>query len=276
MTEPTRLVVFSDLDGTLLDHHTYSWAAAADALERLNAESIPLVLVSSKTLPELIELRSAMNNSHPCVFENGAGTLLPANYFAPSTEAVESTVMPRDQLQTAVKKLRKQLSISFTSFAELGVEGIVKHTGLTHRRAALANQRVGTEPLLWQDDEAALDRFSAALADQHLRCVRGGRFVHVMGQFDKADAVEALIVRYRQLYATTELLTISAGDGPNDAAMLEQTDYAIIVKAEHGHRPMLKAGMTADRVILTEQMGPAGWQHAITQILNQFKARTTI
>ena len=49
-----HLIIFSDLDGTLLDHDDYRWQAADPALARLRAANIPLVLNSSKTVPEIL------------------------------------------------------------------------------------------------------------------------------------------------------------------------------------------------------------------------------
>lgn len=43
------LILFSDLDGTLLDHDTYDWSPAQPALKQLAALEVPLVLTSSKT-----------------------------------------------------------------------------------------------------------------------------------------------------------------------------------------------------------------------------------
>ena len=54
-----------DLDGTLLDHHSYSWAAAEPALARVRALQIPLVLVTSKTAAELEVLRRQLDLPHP-------------------------------------------------------------------------------------------------------------------------------------------------------------------------------------------------------------------
>lgn len=34
-------LVFTDLDGTLLDHDTYSWEAARPALDRLKRQQVP-------------------------------------------------------------------------------------------------------------------------------------------------------------------------------------------------------------------------------------------
>ncbi|KFF65154.1 hypothetical protein IW01_18330 [Pectobacterium brasiliense] len=42
-TRNTKLIIFSDLDGSLLDHETYRWDAAQPWLTRLANEGIPLV-----------------------------------------------------------------------------------------------------------------------------------------------------------------------------------------------------------------------------------------
>ena len=56
-----RLLVFTDLDGSLLDHHTYRWDAAADALRLLQEADIPVILASSKTRAEMLPLQSALD-----------------------------------------------------------------------------------------------------------------------------------------------------------------------------------------------------------------------
>ena len=49
-------MVFSDLDGTLLDHDSYSFEAAKPALAALVERAIPVVPSTSKTLVELEKL----------------------------------------------------------------------------------------------------------------------------------------------------------------------------------------------------------------------------
>ena len=75
------LVVFSDLDGTLLDHDTYSFDAARPALERLRVDGVPLILCTSKTRAEIAPLRRALGNTHPFISENGGAVFIPAGYF---------------------------------------------------------------------------------------------------------------------------------------------------------------------------------------------------
>ena len=68
-----NLIVFSDLDGTLLDHGNYSHSAAAPALARLRHLEVPLILASSKTAAEIVPLRDELGFSDcEAIVENGS------------------------------------------------------------------------------------------------------------------------------------------------------------------------------------------------------------
>ncbi len=60
------VLVFTDLDATLLDHNDYSFEAARPALSRLRELDIPVIPNTSKTLAELETLTEALGNPHPC------------------------------------------------------------------------------------------------------------------------------------------------------------------------------------------------------------------
>jgi predicted mannosyl-3-phosphoglycerate phosphatase (HAD superfamily) len=65
-------VIFTDLDGSLLDHYSYSFAPAANYLERLESQQTPVIAITSKTRAEVLAIREQMANPHPFVIENGA------------------------------------------------------------------------------------------------------------------------------------------------------------------------------------------------------------
>ena len=64
------LIIFTDLDGTLLDSG-YSFRKAMPALRLIKEKDIPLVLCSSKTKTEIDYYRKKLENDHPFVSENG-------------------------------------------------------------------------------------------------------------------------------------------------------------------------------------------------------------
>ncbi len=76
MTERTalspRLIIVTDLDGTLLHPRTYSFEEARPALELIRQKQIPLVLCSSKTRAEIEVYRKRLDNAIP-LFPRTAG-----------------------------------------------------------------------------------------------------------------------------------------------------------------------------------------------------------
>ncbi|MFT7287298.1 MAG: mannosyl-3-phosphoglycerate phosphatase, partial [Halieaceae bacterium] len=137
MTGPVYLVC-TDLDGSLLDHHDYNYRAAEPVLQLLEQLRIPLVLASSKTRAEILELRQALGNEHPFIAENGAATFIPERYFASAPQGtvsrdgyyVHELAPPRATWTEPLDALRRQLPDRFVDFATAGTAGIAAMTGL--------------------------------------------------------------------------------------------------------------------------------------------------
>ena len=260
-----RLIVFTDLDGTLLDHDTYEWQAAKPALEQLTFRNIPLVLVSSKTFVELSHYRDALKLEYPVVAENGAAIHMAGQEF-PDTLPVEGAV-PRAELQETYRAIKADGGYRCEAFFELGTEGIVRETGLSEERAAMANERVASEPIHWSDTEAHAMAFAAEARKRGLSCVRGGRFLHLLGQTSKQKAVQQLIDAYADRYAGEHVLSVSLGDGPNDIGMLETTDIAVVIPGRHEHDMTLT---TQNRIVRSAAHGPEGWNEAMLALLAEY------
>jgi len=57
-----HLLVFTDLDRTLLDYETYSLKQALPAIRALKAKNIPLIFRKSKTRAEIEEVKLQLDN----------------------------------------------------------------------------------------------------------------------------------------------------------------------------------------------------------------------
>ncbi|MFC4260211.1 HAD-IIB family hydrolase [Marinobacter lacisalsi] len=265
MSKP-RLILFSDLDGTLLDHDTYDWRPARPALQRLDALGIPLVLNSSKTGPEIRALRQQLDNGHPYIVENGAGVVIPAGYFGAGPEEVITTGASRASILETLGVLKAR-GYRFTGFADLSPAQLARLTGLDEESARRAADRIGTEPLQWQGTAAELERFRRDLSDRGLVLQQGGRFLHVMGQFDKADGMVQLMQRYRAQTPHYRCVAVALGDSPNDQAMLAGADLAIIIAGENAGRIQLPS---SHPVIRSAEPGPVGWNRCVLEVLSRY------
>lgn len=262
-------LLFSDLDGTLLDDD-YRFDAAVSALARLEAAGIPLILTSSKTLPEMRLIRSAMDLTSPLIFENGAGIAIPHDHFDPAQ--LDGPLEPEvfgpgyAALREIVTTLRERHGFQFRGFGDMTSGEVARLTGLDQLSAARARQRIGSEPGLWEGSEAEREDFVRALAAEGLRMVRGGRFHHLMPKVDKAGAMSALVARYRKYWPDASLTVVAAGDSPNDFDMLRAADRAVVVRRRDGTWMPLKHHGGAVR---TTEIGPAGWSTSIHRILDE-------
>jgi mannosyl-3-phosphoglycerate phosphatase len=257
------MIVFSDLDGTLLDHDTYDWQAARPALDELKRRRVPVVLVSSKTLAELEDYRSRLGLRHPVVAENGAAMHVPDDYF-PVSMTISAATITRSQLKAAYAEVKHAESFNCEAFFELGLPGIMRETGLTEQQARRANDRAASEPVLWLDDADRATEFEGQMQARGLRCTRGGRFLHLSGDTSKAAAVRQLLSAYAQLWPGRAIMSVALGDGPNDLGMLAMTDIAVIIPGKHEHPMTLNS---QNRILKPALPGPAGWNEAMLTLL---------
>ena len=131
--------------------------------------------------------------------------------------------------------------------------------------AALAKQRAASEPIIWQESDERLQEFLTQLAQQQLNTLQGGRFLHVLGNTDKAQPIHYLLERYQQTWNQFSWRSIALGDSKNDAAMLLTSDYPVVVKNPHATPFQLDH----DGVVYTDEIGPSGWNQAMQTLLNK-------
>ncbi|TBR38472.1 HAD-IIB family hydrolase [Marinomonas agarivorans] len=273
----TPLVIFSDLDGTLLNHHDYRFDEAITALNLLKKHQIPCILNTSKTYAELAVLNQQLALNAPFIIENGAAVYLPkANPLNDNILKQDANIKPnapyikkpfgpsREQILTILHAYKPRFS--FTGFADMTTDALIQVTQLPKANAKLALQREFTEPLLWQDSEEAFALFQGEMAQHGLQLQRGGRFIHVMGEkCDKALAMQWLIDAYCAHYQSN-VTSMALGDGGNDVAMIAAADIGIVIRSPV-HEPITIP--KKDDVYITKHYGPAGWSEAVIKVLKQ-------
>nr|WP_249200644.1 HAD hydrolase family protein [Thetidibacter halocola] len=244
------LLVFSDLDGTLLDHHDYSWQEARPGLDRLRDIGAGLVLASSKTGAELRALQADIGcTGWPAIVENGAGILWP-----------EQDAGAEDGDYRRIRAVLRDLPPGFIGFGDLDDAGVARLTGLAPEAAHLARLRQHSEPGLWQGDADALPAFLRAAEAAGLHARRGGRFLTLSFGRTKADAMAEVVA------ALKPRRTIALGDAPNDVEMLDAADFGVVIANPHAPPIPPLPYETGGRIVRTTKPGPEGWAEAILSL----------
>jgi mannosyl-3-phosphoglycerate phosphatase len=275
------ILIFTDLDGTLLNSDDYRYDAALPMIAELRSRHIPLIPVTSKTYTEVAALMGELRSRDPFIVENGsaifwdpADTRFDLSGCQPWQESgwvCEVLGCTAETAREALQQLGTQLGQSLRGFRELGLAGVQELTGLSAADAAGAIARDFSEPFVTPH---RLDRaeLQAAAARCGLRVTVGDRFSHAIGQgAGKGAAVQRLIDRFRlPAIAPTSgdrpqprPLTLGLGNSPNDLEMLQAVDRAIVIPSAAGPHPEL-----ADRGwILAPEPGCRGWAIALTTAL---------
>ena len=138
-----EFVIFSDLDGTLLDHRNYSFEPASKALGLISSKSIPLILCSSKTRKEIELYRTLLENKFPFISENGGAIFIPENYFSKKYDYnrhigeynVIEIGTPREKLTSALKQISDKTGIKIKTFSDISALEIAELTDLDFTQA---------------------------------------------------------------------------------------------------------------------------------------------
>ncbi|WP_157015904.1 HAD-IIB family hydrolase [Mesorhizobium xinjiangense] len=255
------MIVFTDLDGTLLDHDTYGFEAARPALAQLAAHGVPLVPASSKTAAEIMELRKELALDTPAIVENGGGIDWPSG----------SKMVPRADDHAAIRAcldtLPPDLRVLFHGFGDMDLTEIAALTGLDLEGARRATDRQYSEPGLFRGNEDERAIFIDHLAGAGFHALQGGRFLTVSRGTSKAQHMGQLRNALQERLDRHLSPVVALGDAENDRAMLEAADIAVIV-ANPAHAPLGPLdGEDEKTVMRTRLPGPQGWNQAVLEIL---------
>jgi mannosyl-3-phosphoglycerate phosphatase family protein len=263
-------LIFTDLDGSLLDHYSYSFAPAAHYLERLEAQQIPVIPITSKTRAEVLALRQQLKNQHPFIIENGAAICIPRDYFSQRPGSaidcedywIISNARPSSHWQALLDQIRPAFEDEFQTFSSVcgkkGTDGLVQLTGLSPDQARLARQREYSETIHWLGGDSRKAEFITQLKAAGAHLLQGGRFLSMGDDTDKGRALAQLLHLYQQQHGDCQTLAI--GDSANDISMLEAADSALIIRSPNHRAPNVQR---TNNLYASKATGPNGWVEGV-------------
>ncbi len=237
MKYETKCIIFTDLDGTLLDKN-YNYKKAKLALKLIKKKKVPLVFCTSKTRAEIEEYRKRLHNSDPFIVENGGAIFIPKqvinkNLIKKTSFSFKSKKgyyvielgAPYSKLIRVFKKIKKKFNVK--GFSDMSVKTIAKDAKLPLNEAKLAKKREYEEPF------KILDKNKKKIIDMikinKLRFIEGTRYYHLTSKNDKGKAVRILIKLYKEKYKN-KIKSIALGDSYNDYPMLNVVNKPFLIQ----------------------------------------------
>lgn len=273
-TTTPKLIIFTDLDGTLLDRNTYSFEPALPALHLIKQKDIPLILTSSKTRAEIEFCQAQLQSNGPFISENGGAAFIPKGYFSfpfpYDSESGEYSILELGtyypKIVELLNSIKKETGIPIKGFSDLTEGELVSRCGLSIKEARFSKKREYDEPFLIEGGEQEVEIVKTKIKERGMNYAWGGRFHHISGKNDKGRAVKAMKKLFRNEYFS--ITTLGIGDSPNDLPMLLAVDYPIFLKEKEALLPEIPS--TIQNLVIVEGTGPQVWNKVIQSFVTEF------
>lgn len=265
-----RLLIFTDLDGTLMHPVTYDYEAAIPLIRELARRGHWVIPTTSKTRMEVEDLVRRVGDLGAFVVENGSAVFIP-----PSSPLYDRVALPeygayrvrllgvphREALR-ALRVIREEVGEdALLPLSDMDDDEVVRLTGLPREKIPAMRAREFSEPFVVLKPH--LRPVIARLAEARgFRILRGDRLDHIIGmRAGKGEAVRCLLEAFSRVFPDVEWVTAGLGNAPNDLSLLEAVDFPVVI----GRHPLLvERGFPR-----VETPPPEGWMEGVERILNE-------
>lgn len=267
-------VIFTDIDGTLLDSYFPDLNKAKKLVEKTLKNGIHLILCSSKTELEQDLIRSNIHLKEPFIVENGGATIIPLGYFKKSkfnhskkfqNKYIIETGGSSFKIRSLLKKIRTKHKINFKGTSDLSIAELSKITKLSEDYAKRMIKRKYSETIV-QIDSKDMAYFVTNLEELGLKVIPGGQYFDITLGNDKGTAAKILMEIFRKEYEN-DVIFFGIGDSKNDESMLSLMNHSILVQKPDASWQNLRI----DNLQKVKGIGTRGWEVALEIILNYNK-----
>ena len=259
-----KILIFTDLDGSLLDKVTFKFDDVKDYLKKLISRGIIIVLNSSKTESELLDFNEQNYFDFSFISENGSSIhgLNKIHHNLPQKVFMGRS---KDEIQKIYNKnIGSDLKNKITYILDLKIEEQQKILGLPLDKISLATKRMHSIPIQFKGNEIEKNNFIKNINQIGLTAQSGGRIINICDNTNKSKAMSKALRLIRKELGD-EIITIGVGDNENDVEMIKQTDYPCLVKNENFDSSLINI----DNLIKSDEPSPKGWSDVIKTALQK-------
>jgi mannosyl-3-phosphoglycerate phosphatase len=271
-----RQLIFTALEGALLNPHSRSFSGAEEARAEVNRRQIPYVLLTSRTRAEIEPLRRELEHRHPFITESGGGVFIPDGYFNLRIPGAQrcgrylcvAVGKSYREVAAALDEIAQECGIGVAGFHHMNAREVAQNTRLRPREAELARDREFDEPFFFTSaDERAIARFVTAAGQRGFQARRGSTFWRFSSGCDTASAVRLLTRLFRQ-NSYIKLRTVGIGSAAEDLHWLQVVDDGVLLPSPE-EEPNAAAAPDLQRISVGEVSGPAGWNSVVLGIIGE-------
>ena len=258
-----KILIFTDLDGSLLHRDTFKFDIIKDYLIKLLFKGIYIIPNTSKTEKEILEFNNELGSDLPYISENGA-SIKGLNLL--NSNLPKELILSREK-DNLIKIFQESVPIDLQNKCKW-VSGMDKKKqslifGLKDEKLKIALDRKYTVPFKFEGSKSEKNELSKIVKKKGIALQEGGRVINLTDKVNKAKALQVFVRFFKK--NNKNVKTIAVGDNYNDLDMLKVSDYPCLVFNDK---------FTLDQIpindlITTNKSSPEGWVDVIKMALVQ-------
>jgi len=262
----SKIVIFTDLDGTLLHNETFEFENIRQYIKDLLSKNISIIPNSSKTKSEILNFCQELEEELPFIVENGAA-IYKMNLVNP--DFPEKIILSRDKeeiLNVFLKNIPKEFISKCNFILKLKKDEQLKIFGLSEKQLSYASDREFSVPLIFKGNKVEKNNLIRSVSDMGLTMQEGGRVINLSDNVSKSFAMKKI----RRIFEKTEkqeLKIIGVGDNFNDLDMLKNSDIACLVFNEKFKLDTLNI----NNCFVSKKTAPEGWEEVVKMALEKIQ-----
>ena len=227
MNKNYKILIFTDLDGSLLHRDTFKFDEIKDYLKQLLSKGIFIIPNTSKTEKEILEFNNELGSSLPYISENGSAIngldLLNSNL-------PKELILSREK-DSLIKIFKESVSVNLQNkckwLSEMDKKKQSLIFGLEDDKLKMALDRKYTIPFLFEGNKSERNELSKIVKNKGLALQEGGRVINLTDKVNKAKALQVFVRFFKKNYKNVK--TIAVGDNYNDLDMLKTSEFPCLV-----------------------------------------------
>ena len=261
MNKKFSIIIFTDLDGSLLDRDNFKFDQIKNFLKDLIDDGIIIIPNTSKTEKETKEFINELGSEVPFISENGS-SIHGLNLI--NTNFPNKIVLSRDK-QELIKifdsKVPKELQDKCKFVSNMNSKQQSDIFGLKDNKLKNALDRKYTIPFLFEGNKIEKNRLLKILRSSSLTMQEGGRVINLGDNTNKLKSMNQVIKIYKKV--ENKIKVIAVGDNFNDLDMLRNCDLPCLVFNDQFKQDQINI----DNLIVSDKPSPEGWADVIKTAL---------
>ena len=261
MNKKFSLIIFTDLDGSLLHRDTFQFSEIKKYLLNLISKGIHIIPNSSKTEKEILSFNHELGSDLPYILENGSaihGLNLLNNNFP------NKIILSREKkeiLEIFNLKVPEILRNKCEFIYQMNKKKQMEIFGLPIDKLKDAVDRKFSIPLLFKGDKIDKNKILKILKKNSLTFQEGGRVINLCDNVNKVKSMNKVINFFKKIENNVKVIAV--GDNYNDLEMLRNSDVPCLVFNDQFKLDQINI----NNLIFSNKPSPEGWADVVKKAL---------